>query len=123
MKTIATTLGILAVSVLLGGRAEANAVLNTAPIVSAGGGDEMACAAVNVGKKPLTILVETIAPTGATSGTNSCTVDPGHECHFDGGSNVNTGFTHCRLTVTGGGKNDVRASFCNVTKGLCTDVR
>jgi len=124
MRIIMATVGILAMTVLLGGRAEAkDLVLESGAFYFAGAGDLATCAAVNVGKKPFTVAIEIIGPGGTATGTNGCMVDPEHECHFDGSSIVNTGFAHCRLTVTGGKKNDVRATFCNLTQSLCTDVR
>jgi len=96
------------------GVAQADAVLLT-PGIRAGTGGALSCTAINVGARPVDVVVTLVnyPPSLAGSGSAICnglpsarTANTGAVC-VRGFSGPTEAF--CRVTVTGGGKNSIRA--------------
>jgi hypothetical protein len=124
MRITLITLGIL---IIAGGRSYGGpggtAMVFSGPI-PVDTGDGRKCNAVNVSDKTFDVVTKESCSNGDGS-TNTCpALAPGEICGAGGVAFASSsGSCSCQISVTGGGKNDIRATLCNATTGACSDAR
>jgi hypothetical protein len=112
---------LLAVAMLVGaGWAEAAATL-TSGSLSFEAGVDGSCDIVNVSRRDLEIQVGAFSADGSGFLASCPPVHAGATCTavFAGPAD----HKYCKVVVSGGGKSSVRATWCNVSSGNCSELR
>ncbi len=117
MKLYAAMLGL---TILIGaGSAEAATTLVSGSLTFLAG-DLGACEVVNAAGHELQIDITLVDADGTEFPLVCGAVEPGHTCRHPVTA---AGSLYCKVTVTGGGKDSVRATWCNVNSGNCSEAR
>ena len=85
----------------------------------------MTCHVVNAGKKTvdqITVAVLPLTQPDQGSSVNCNSIYPGFACPVTFGLG-SPGDYYCKVTVGKGNKKDLRATFCDVTNGNCSELR
>jgi hypothetical protein len=103
----------------------AGAGVLTTGSVAVAPGDQLRCDVVNVGGSTadeieMRVVFNNINGNFSSTAATSCTnVAPDRSCRLSATAITGNDSMFCRVTSKGG---KPRGTFCNVTKGLCTDV-